>query len=417
MTMKNTQHEISVFLPDYALSVDVYAPTFEEHSDIGSFTYRSARQTFAGDLAKLHIDTSHARRDVDQMVCLHSLSSVLSTMYRGSITSPLPSGILPPGLLYCDQNYLIFERPPSYQNIHLIPHVLDEINYDRHEITTYRLPIPWQVYIVAFVNNPSADGHSQLYTSSVRMLFATQPMTSFDDPVYLPPLNNFYTNADLCRPMYDTIDDIERYSKDFAGVMTSAYDWVWNSGSNIDLTMNIVQYYLQFRGTLHDRTVFSKQDPEVPAEHFARLFNVHSYYASLNQLTPLFRSWEQHSLDEVLELRWPNPAKVQSISRELAGWSSDDFVSHLINSGNTESLHFEEDEEYFYQCDYGDCHCRQDYAEAWNEYLAAAGVWPPAPQSLRDSYTNFLQKNEIPTQVYSPHFFTQSLVTQLRTKF
>ena len=38
--------------------------------------------------------------------------------------------------------------------------------------------------------------------------------------------------------MYESMEDIDGYSKDLSGVIASAYDWIWNSGFNHDLTEN-----------------------------------------------------------------------------------------------------------------------------------------------------------------------------------
>ena len=54
------------------------------------------------------------------------------------------------------------------------------------------------------------------------------------------------------------MEDIEKYPKDLSGVMASAYDWIWNSGFNFDITEGISFF-------LHTNKY----------EQFEKYFNIH----------------------------------------------------------------------------------------------------------------------------------------------
>lgn len=162
----------------------------------------------------------------------------------------IESGLLPPGLRVSIPGCVIFERPPSMQLVQYIDASVESIasyeesgSYyedDDHEEGEYheelnqftsRIPIPWQLYIATYSTNPS----SMYRVTSIRMYFMNGPLNNPDVQLYAPYINNFFTNASLCTPMFDTIDEIERYPQSVAGVIASAYDWVWNTGFNADL--------------------------------------------------------------------------------------------------------------------------------------------------------------------------------------
>jgi len=45
----------------------------------------------------------------------------------------------------------------------------------------------------------------------------------------------------LCRPFYESYEDVSRYAKNIAGVTQASYDAVWNSGWNFDLYDGITE--------------------------------------------------------------------------------------------------------------------------------------------------------------------------------
>ena len=160
------------------------------------------------------------------------------------------SGLLPPGLRVSIPGCVIFERPPSMQLVQYIDANVDSIReyeyngsfyedgdeesgeyHEELDSYTYHIPVPWQLYIATYSLNPA----SMYRVTSIRMYFMNGPLNSPDVRVYAPYVNNFFANASLCTPMFDTIDEINRYPQDLTGVIASAYDWVWNTGFNADL--------------------------------------------------------------------------------------------------------------------------------------------------------------------------------------
>lgn len=351
--------------------------------------------------------------------------SVLDPLYK--FVSPIydcvnplfkSTGIIPPGLLHLDNDYLIFEKPPTYQNIQLIPKVMDEINYSRNEPILFRIPIPWQVYIVNYTSHKDEEGNCNLYTASVRMLFSDSPIQSFDQNVYLPPLNNLYSNGTLCRPMYSDMEDIERYPKDISGVIQSAYDWVWNSGTNLDLTNCIVQQYVQFADNLFESTILS-QVPDSSRSYVSdicRGINIYSYYCGYPLVEILYKAWENLSLENVLKVKWPSPSVGKSMHSDLSSNYSEQLMSYVVERGyvSQEDFHHDEEEDYFFQCGESGCLCMGGEEVDYFQFLKDIQVWPPPPTTLFKSYLSFISENiSSNTNKVFPLYFTQGLASSL----
>jgi hypothetical protein len=153
---------------------------------------------------------------------------------------------------------------------------------------------------------------------SVKMFFASNSLSSLDQTIYSPPLYNFYSNGTLCRPFFSSMEDIEKYPKDLSGVMASAYDWIWNSGFNFDITEGISFFlhtnkYEQFEKYLKPET---KANLTWLQNH--PLQNLPSNLPSQWHV-PFFKCWEEIPLSEVSSLTW-NPFT-----------DTDFYYQHLMN--------------------------------------------------------------------------------------
>jgi len=199
------------------------------------------------------------------------------------------SGLLFPAVRYSIPGLLVFERPPTNKMIQYVDLpvdlIKDEIDNNTH---TFNLPLPWQLYVAEY------NVDSMLLTK-VHMYFMNESLKNKDQIMYLPPLPNFYANASLCRPYLASMEDIERYEKSLSGIMASAYDWIWNSGFNHDLVEGPLSVY-QGKNT-------SFNDPK----HTRRPVNYgwQRYVHPLDVLD-IYKIWEKYSLDNVLEIVWPN---------------------------------------------------------------------------------------------------------------
>jgi len=356
----------------------------------------------------------------------HSLTKFLSTFTTPNNYLQDSSGILFPGLLYASKNHLIFEKPPCYQNIFVIPEQLDNINYENNSQNIYRIPIPWQIYFVSF----SED----YYTSSVSMFFMNNSLLNSDQDLYLPPITNFYLNSQLCRPLFDDMEDIEKYSKDIAGVMNSAYDWVWQSGSNLDLTACIVRYFQQFsedkENTILDSNIVPESTPEY-VKPFST-FSLGSYYTSSAYINRFFELWEKVPLSIVSSLRWPNPSKFSASYTEIQNYRDNclnDYISHIRTSNQNsfptdcceDCVDFDSYEESYVNTEDCECDCHNNIeltSSQENDFYYWCGMLPYKSMTFNDCYRLFLSNSSISINknnlIFKNHYSVlQSLQSQV----
>lgn len=261
----------------------------------------------------------------DQSVCLSGQEAVtylMSNLFSGFTNNNISgkdSGILPPGVRVVGQNYVIFERPPSYQNVF---YNIDKVHSEMTDSNThlFRIPVPWQVYVAVFDSN--------YYLTSVSMFFSPTSLVSKDQSLYLAPLPNFYTNGSLCRPMFSEMEEIERYPKNLSGVISAAYDWIWNNGTNNDLNEAVVHVNLQL---VHNTdlpsndTVFKHVAPEIYRSLFA---NPYAMYYHSTQVLQIFQSWEKISLEEIVNFRWPVSSKELHFNQSFYHAHNENLYDH-----------------------------------------------------------------------------------------
>jgi len=183
-------------------------------------------------------------------------------------------GLLPPAVRWISDNQRIavFERPPTVQFVEIAFDKKDNINSST-SVLSFSLPIPWTVYYVLFddYNNPV----------TVRVYCRNEPLYSWDDRVYMLPMLNLYYDSTLCNPIFENFEPCET----FADGIHAAYNMVWNSGWNLDLS-DTVEYSMR---------------TGIPSAL--------SSGTSIKNHLNFFKSWEKLSLLNVLETRWSDPKR------------------------------------------------------------------------------------------------------------
>lgn len=263
--------------------------------------------------------------------------------------------LLFPGVRFISDNIVIFEMPPTNKHISYIPFAKDDIpeDEDDQEYNHYYVPIPWQIYIATY--DPST-----MRISDVSMYFSDTPLTSFDQPVYLPPLLNFYSNGLLCRPFFYHSEDIEKYPKNISGVIASAVDWVWNSGYNFDITESISEYISsgKFRSLIENSDLSNDELQQLTA-----LYNLSPYeHVANNSLSPkvvsqFFTLWQSVPISKILSCKWISFCSTQNFftyeyqtypnqnHEESQKWVTENIGYKLISDEELEQRS-EEDEDY-----------------------------------------------------------------------
>jgi len=209
------------------------------------------------------------------------------TSFRDIFNPQITSGLLFPAVVYSAPGILIFERPPTQKLVQYIDRPVDYIS-EESDINFYNLPLPWQLYIAEY------DPKTMLLCKA-HMYFMDESFKDPDQIMYAPPLPNFYANGSLCRPFLASMQDVEGYDKTLSGVMASAYDWIWNSGFNHDLSEVIMAIYSHKHNSFYD--------PEYKRTIPSASYHRHIHPKDVDNVLSL---WEKISIDNILETKWPN---------------------------------------------------------------------------------------------------------------
>lgn len=224
------------------------------------------------------------------------------------------SGLIPPGLRLSIPGFVVFERPPTRKLVDYIDYSVSEMSegqYDedsdethyleQHDLDDasccYDVPVPWQIYMVAYSTNPAS-----MYTVTyVRMYFSN---TSLNDPntvLYMPYVNNFFTDGSMCNPMFEDYGEISRYPRSLEGVIASAYDFIWNTGFNRDLYECVDQTINLCYHNTNNQIIKNAVDKKL-------LFaGRHKYF---------YKLLSEHSVEEVVAEQWANPSYTQHYQRD-----------------------------------------------------------------------------------------------------
>jgi hypothetical protein len=244
--------------------------------------------------------------------------------------------LLFPGVRHLSPGIILFERPPAYKVVSTYNDYRDSISNET-STSEYYLPIPWQVYIAMY--NPA-----DMRLVSVKMFFASNSLSSLDQTLYSPPLYNFYSDGTLCRPFFSTMEDIEKYPKDLSGIMASAYDWIWNSGFNFDITQGI-SFFLHSNKYKQFEKYLSPQNKA----NFDWLNNHYLYSLPTNlplqYHNPFFRCWEEVPLSEVSKLSWNSFTETEFFYQHLNNLRQN-LIAEFCSSSDIEVHEDHTDEEY-----------------------------------------------------------------------
>lgn len=324
---------------------------------------------------------SHFDHDIQD-----SISNLVSSFVPLTSNLSCDTGLLPPGVRYIGKNYVVFERPPCYQNIFYIPSRVEdmtEYSYDDDgeieetteldlEHSVYRLPVPWQLYIATFSD--------EYICSNVYMYFMKTSLFSSDQKVYIPTLPNFYSNGLLCRPMFSSMDEILAYEKNIKGVIESSYNWIWGGGTNNDLNENTLQLFAQ----IESHPIISKVSEDY-RHHFPAYNNHHaSHYANPATVSRFLAAWESCTLEEIVssDCHWPNPSETLHFVSGSSNSSEvypHDFLDNLPTYLN---LHFDAftDESFLSDEDIEDIISNEDYSfDDYRSWMINTGRYTPPP--------------------------------------
>ncbi len=166
---------------------------------------------------------------------VENFSTVYSNVFRG-----LKAEVLPPAIRFLRKTgngfIMLFETPPQYHQVQFTPDYLDKLELDGKSKYTFMLPFPWLRYVVYLSPNFDID---KILGFMSKQPFAESSMSKKPVPI---PVNNWYAEGHLCRPVY-TNDPYVGADKSLFGIVNQVLTEVWDSGFNTDLDLTIKNYW------------------------------------------------------------------------------------------------------------------------------------------------------------------------------
>lgn len=310
-----------------------------------------------------------------------------------------------PGVRYLSEGIIVFERPPSYQFVNVDNNYRESINEETLS-SDYYIPIPWQVYVCSYDS-------STMRLVSVKMFFSNSSLMTSDQTLYCPPLFNFYSNGTLCRPFFPSMDDIDKYPLTISGIIASAFDWIWNSAFNYDLTENISLFtaskkYEQFSPWAEESCLDAYNIlKNTKINHFARL-------SKLSYLNSFFECWSSVPLHQISSLTWCNYSDSEFYSMD---WNNCSYFEQYIEQNNIsihECVQYSGEDYYTEYCSEDcdeDCECHLDCDCPSNSHSREEII---NSYEYEQSINKYLSNGEFPSSktlveaINSSHYFLKS---------
>lgn len=280
--------------------------------------------------------------------------------------NPIPSGNITPGLLFSSEDTIIFEKPPTYKNLFIKEALVDNISEETSE-HAYTVPVPWQVYVIKLFSHTDQENQKHYSISDVYMYFSNSPITSFDQEVYMAPFPNFWTNGSLCRPFLEKMEDAVPSELSISAIINMAYQWIWQGGTNLDLTESCYSGFYQMLHHSTPNVVNTIPDMKDILSHYT----YQGYYISYNVIDRVLKNWEKYTTENICELSWPTNSKKKRFAMDqnitlVSEWLPQ-YSAIFPDSGICETCNYYDDDqgEYFRDYDFctEDCECECDHQE------------------------------------------------------
>jgi hypothetical protein len=125
------------------------------------------------------------------------------------------SGLLPPAVRWISPSghQAIFERPPQIRTI--------QVTEPGARSREFTLPLPWTVYATTFGDD--------FVLTRLAVYASRGPLQTLEDSLHILPLLNVWTDGHFCLPK-------QTANKNLGDGLAAAYQAVWSSGFNFDIT-------------------------------------------------------------------------------------------------------------------------------------------------------------------------------------
>lgn len=212
------------------------------------------------------------------------------------------SGILPPVVRWISPagRGVLFERPPSEVTINYFGVKQDAID-DKKTNQQFTLQLPWMLYAILF--------DPKFRPAKIRMYAMRSSIQSPMDPLEMLPLPNIYSTGEFCLPTQNqwVLDDS---IWTMADGINAAYDQIWESGFNRDVTDLVTRAYQE----MAPKQIFAKPHPSVKAANILKI-------------------WERYGRDDILQWKWlPANVRVTHVMHWLIETEQTDYGLQMIST-------------------------------------------------------------------------------------
>lgn len=183
------------------------------------------------------------------------------------------SGVLPPVVRWVSPagRGVLFERPPQEVTINYFGVKQDAIDEQKTN-QQYTLQLPWMLYAVLF--------DPKFRPAKIRMYAMANSMQGANDHLMMLPLPNIYATGEFCLPLQNQwVTDDAVWT--MADGINAAYDQIWESGFNRDVTDLVTRAYSE----------------KAPKQIFA---NPHPNAKAAN----IMKVWERASRNDIKKWKW-----------------------------------------------------------------------------------------------------------------
>ncbi|HJS83785.1 MAG TPA: hypothetical protein VJ742_13230 [Nitrososphaera sp.] len=156
---------------------------------------------------------------------------------------------------------------------------------------------------------------TEYYPYLVYMFGTHGPLTTYGDLLYLLPLPNIDNAGKFCVPA-PQIETVPLEERSVAWGINTAYQMIWDSNFNTDILDSV-------------RSSYASQAPK------SIFGNIGAADKNAYAVSPLFASWQELSLDEVVKVSdWMHPNgnyfNVLNAMELLIGTEAQDYTSHTF---------------------------------------------------------------------------------------
>jgi hypothetical protein len=199
--------------------------------------------------------------------------------------------------------------------------------------------------------------------------------------------------------MFDTSDEIERYPQNIAGVMASAYDWVWNTGFNADLKECLD---INFANHVAEKNHIIKD--------FVNKYENGKLSRNLTRYAAFYDYLSDFTIDDIINLEWANPSYAHhfELDREFTYLNSKELLNQFHNSDM-----YDPDSTNEYH------HYKQwlpdlrQIKKTYSHLIDTMFFWKPTISMSRTNYSDLIKNNNI--SLSSPEYFCESLVNHIHS--